>query len=73
MAWSGIAIDPKEENGLLQVESYLYHYGDSVGAGNHLDFRPNLLLTPESQLYEPFWYSLDRMWGEASVIAGDAA
>lgn len=73
MAWSGIAIDPKEENGLLQVESYLYHYGDNVGAGNHLDFRPNLLLTPESQLYEPFWYSLDRMWGEASVIAGDGA
>jgi len=71
MSWSGVAIDPNEPNGLLQIESYLYHYADHLGTGNHLDYRPNLLLTRASPLYEPFQYSLDRIWSEASAFPSE--
>lgn len=66
MTWSGIAIDPKDSHGLLQIESYLYCFADHVGTSNHLEYRPNLLITRESSHYDPFWYSLDRMWSEAN-------
>ncbi|GAA4792433.1 toll/interleukin-1 receptor domain-containing protein [Lysobacter hankyongensis] len=73
MTWSGIAIDPKDNYGLLQIESYLYCFADHVGTSNHLDYRPNLLLTRSSLHYEPFWYSLERMWSEASPFHANEA
>lgn len=62
MTWSGVAIDPDEDNGLLQIENYLYNYRDFVGNEDHLKFRPNILLTRESPLYQPYRYSLQKLW-----------
>ena len=66
MAWSGLAIDPRLETGVLQIESYLYNYAD-VNA-NHLDFRPNMLLTADSRFYAPYWHSINSKWEAADRI-----
>lgn len=66
MAWSGLAVDPEKDAGVLQIESYLYNYADAVKPGNHLDFRPNVLLTRKSNFFEPYWYSIKGMWKAAA-------
>lgn len=68
MAWSGLAIDPETECGRLQIENYLYNYGEHVPSGNHLDYRPNLLLTKQSKFYTPYWRSIEEMWEKAKPI-----
>ena len=68
MAWSGLAIDPSISTGILQIENYLYNYADSLAGGNHLDFRPNLLLTHESKFFDPYWRSIENMWNAATPV-----
>ena len=63
MTWSGVAIDPENTTGRLQIE--FFHYNDPYGAGVHLDTRLNLLLTQSSPFYTGFWKSIDAMWEEA--------
>jgi hypothetical protein len=67
MSWSGIAIDPDQRDGLLQVEFYHYlnPYGPKV---DHLAQRPNLILRKESSFFIGFWKSLDAMWRAARSI-----
>lgn len=61
MSWSGVAIDPDTDEGMMQVE--FYNYGNPTHAHNHLESRPNLVLTRRSPFYESFWGSLKAMWG----------
>jgi len=64
MTWSGVAVDPESDDGVIQLE--FYHYGNP--AGNHLDDRLNLVLTKQSPFYEGFWNSLSKMWSHAKVL-----
>jgi hypothetical protein len=54
ITWSAVAIDIESGNGVVQLE--IYHYDNPTG--NHLDDRPNLVLTPKSELYEGFKNSI---------------
>ena len=66
MTWSGLAIDPDSADGLIQMEGYLYHYGRHQE--DHLPFRPNIIVTPASELYEPFHRSIREMWDGATAL-----
>jgi len=60
MSWSGVAIDPEHSDGVLQVE--FYQYGNPTGSPEHLDARPNLVLTRQSRFFDGFWGSIKAMW-----------
>lgn len=67
MTWDGVAIDPRKENGLIQIEFYLYNNPHS--AEDHLDTRPELILRPTSPFYEGFRNSIESMWKNARSIS----
>ncbi len=66
MAWSGVAIDPDKDDGTIQVE--FYQYGNPENRDQHLDYRPNLVVTRQSQFYAGFWKSLKKMWDAAKPV-----
>lgn len=66
MTWSGLAIDPTSNNGLIQAESYLYKFG--MVEPDHTDFRPNLLMTPKSPFYRGYAHSLAELWKSAQPL-----
>ena len=68
MTWSGVAIDPDEQGGMLQIENYLYNYRESEGGNDHLSYRPNLLLIRPAPLYEPYRFSLQQLWDSGKEI-----
>lgn len=66
MAWSGVAIDPETDDGIIQIE--FYHYQNPGDWDNPLYYRPNLVLTTASKFYIGFWKSFKQMWDEATVV-----
>ncbi|MBI2718687.1 MAG: toll/interleukin-1 receptor domain-containing protein [Rhizobiales bacterium] len=64
MSWAGVAIDPKEVDGIIQVE--FFHYNDPIK--KQLDSRPNLVLTKQSQFFDVFWNSFDAMYKAAKIV-----
>ncbi|MEP3387274.1 MAG: hypothetical protein ABJO02_03745 [Reichenbachiella sp.] len=54
ITWSCVATDMESDTGVLQIE--FYHYDDPVG--RHLEARPNLILTKDSEFYEGFRNSI---------------
>lgn len=72
MTWSGIAIDPDLENGIIQIENYLYNYSkefsNEIPVSNHLDYRPNILIDKSSKFFDPYYFSFKNMWEKAAVI-----
>ncbi len=54
ITWSSVSVDMETDNGVLQIE--FYHYNDPVN--EHLEARPNLILTKESEFYLGFKNSI---------------
>jgi hypothetical protein len=73
MTWSGLAIDPESDNGLIQIENYLYNYSNEfspeISISNHLNYRPNLLIDKSSKFFSPYYLSIKNMWKSASIIS----
>jgi hypothetical protein len=61
MTWSGVAIDPDSNDGVLQIETYLYQEAD-------LDARPNIILTKASPIYQCYRDSLRALWDGANPV-----
>lgn len=57
ITWSAVAVDMDTNQGFIQIE--FYHYDNPTG--NHLDDRPNLILTPKSEFYLGFKNSIDNI------------
>jgi hypothetical protein len=57
ITWSAVAVDMETNHGFIQIE--FYHYDNPTG--NHLDDRPNLILTPKSEFYLGFKNSIENI------------
>lgn len=66
ITWSGIAIDPNTNKGILQIE--LYHYANPEKLGNHLDSRPQLILSADSVFFKGFCNSVKAMWDASTPV-----
>lgn len=66
MTWSGIAIDPKEDNGRIQIE--LFYYLDPFANHRPLDSRPEIILNKKSRYYTGFWNSINVMWNNSQQM-----